>query len=159
MARPRKQNILRDTNGKSRGERPDQVMAVVLTQRTREVGAENAFDALAGFTLGRLLLRGRADPSDPSSINEIQYAAGEEWGRVVRAYQAIVTNPPPGVRAILLDGPGGRSCTPDPADERIAETRDRFRVGWCAIDDTPQPTEVRRVCYLVCVENSPMALM
>ena len=66
--------MIRDRSGKSRGEL-ETVAPEVLAMRARDLTRDNvspvhAGDALAGFTLGRLLLRHRADRSDPGSITQ-----------------------------------------------------------------------------------------
>src|SRR5215470_10875600 len=95
--RRRKPNVIRDLRGKSRGE-PEGVHPETIAARLRELRREGvpvqdrqgALDALAGFTLGRLLLRNRADPGDPGSINEQQYNAGHEWAKLVRRHAALM---------------------------------------------------------------------
>src|SRR3989442_641811 len=95
--RNRKPNVIRDARGKSRGE-PAMVHPETVADRLRELRHDGvpardrnaALDALAGFTLGRLLLRNRADPGDPGSVNEQQYNAGQEWAKLVRRHAAIM---------------------------------------------------------------------
>src|SRR5687767_10035711 len=92
--RNRKPNVIRDRRGKSRGETAG-VAPEVLAARARDLLRDNVSpkhveDALAGFTLGRLLLRHRADRSDPGSITPSQYHAGDDWSRIVRAHARIM---------------------------------------------------------------------
>ena len=122
--RRRKQNAIRDRTGKSRGE-PDTIAPEVLAVRARDLMRDNvspahANDALAGFTLGRLLLRNRADRSDPGSITQRQYDAGDDWSKIVRAHARVMgyslSRPSP---SFVMVGTGF-SCASDPEAGRGA---------------------------------------
>src|SRR5262245_6781547 len=127
MSRKRKPNVLRDRKGKSRGE-PEAVAAEVLAVRARDltsdnISAEHAQDALAGFTLGRLLLRGRADPSNPGSITQAQYDAGDEWSQIVRAHARVMgySLSCPSPSFVMVNS--GLSCATDPARSEVIRIR------------------------------------
>jgi hypothetical protein len=77
--RPRKQNVIRDASGKSRGEIVD--FSVVLNQpHRRGVSAKHAKSELLGYALGRLRFYDK--------ISEDQLRAGNEWALLVRAFAA-----------------------------------------------------------------------
>src|SRR4051794_31489265 len=83
--RKKNPNVRRDSKGKSRGE-PEVVSPEVMLYRKRDlrldgIDSEHAKDALAGYSLGRLLLRGRN--GDHASISQTQFDAGDSWCRIV----------------------------------------------------------------------------
>lgn len=102
-----KAGVLRDQKGKSRG-LPQAIHPETLARRERELAEDGivltftkmengrsvdkrtAEDRLSGFTLGKLLLRGRADPKDPSGISQAQFDAGEKWLGVLVRHSAIM---------------------------------------------------------------------
>lgn len=82
--RPRKANVMRDRNGKSRGEIVD--FSVVLNQpHRRDAKGDDRKSELLGYPLGRLRLVG--------DISEIQFRAGNEWALMVRAYAGMMGIP------------------------------------------------------------------
>jgi hypothetical protein len=167
--RKRNPNSIRDHNGKSRGE-PVSIAPEVLAVRARDlfadgIGPEHATDALAGFTLGRLLLRYRADRSDPSSITPQQYDAGEDWARIVRAHARIMgyslTSPSP---SFIMVG-SGLSCMSDPSQDEVLRIRRRYSDCYRALIDAGvmfkdrrkiTGLEVAQICWDVCVNNRPI---
>lgn len=158
--RPRKTTVRRDARGKSRGEPPDLVRSVVLAYRTREVGKLHAGDPLAGFTLGRLLLRHRTDRTDPSGVTELQYNAGETWANIVRRHARIMGYSLDQPKALQFERIGGVDCSEPPSDQEVAKTRDDFRLCYDALMAACQIPEagglrIRDVTYGVCVENWP----
>ena len=104
--RKRKSNVARDRFGKSRGEAPEEIMAVVLAQPHRRA-ASTPRDAKLGYSLGRLLLAGY--------VTEKQHDAGQRWAAIVRRYAALI-----GFPRENLDSPhvelisSGVSCAPEP---------------------------------------------
>ncbi len=102
-----KTTVVRDSRGKSRGE-PHVIHPETLARREREleedgivltftrmengrsVDKRTAEDRLSGFTLGKLLLRGRADPKDPSGIAQAQFDVGERWLKVIVNHSVIM---------------------------------------------------------------------
>lgn len=162
--RRRKISVMRDRNGKSRGERPQDIIAEALAYRRRDllrdgVRPEHALDALAGFTLGRLLLRNRADPSDPGSINEEQYNAGEAWAKLVRRHAAIMgyTLSSPKSPSFVMVG-GGLSCEAEAGEDEIVGVRRRFSDCYNALMEACRihGLATRDVTYAVCLDNRPL---
>lgn len=167
MARPRKAGVLRSKTGKSLGE-PQVIAKEVLAVRIREnarngLYLEQPADALAGFTLGILLLRGRQDRGNPGGITQTQYDAGDRWSAIVRRHANIMGYDLK--RGASVKSPsfsmvgGGRDTGPDADDEQIAAARDAFRVTYNAImeasRDCKAGTAIRDILYGVCVENRP----
>lgn len=153
--------MVRDCHGKSRGERLQDIIAEALAYRKRDllrdgIKPEHALDALAGFTLGRLLLRHRADPSDPGSIDEEQYNAGEAWGRLVRRHAAIMgysLSTPKSPSFLMVAG--GLSCEAEPDQTEILGVRRRFSDCYSALMEACRMhgLAVRDVTYTVCLDN------
>lgn len=162
--RKRKTNVMRDRQGKSRGERPQDIIAEALAYRKRDlqrdgIKPEHALDALAGFTLGRLLLRHRADPSDPGSIDQEQYNAGEAWSRLVRRHAAIMgysLGTPKSPSFLMVAS--GLSCEAEPDQAEILGVRRRFSDCYTALMDACRVhgLAARDVTYAVCLDNRPM---
>ena len=148
MARKRKANVRRDRRGKSRGERPA-IDPAVLAARAREllregVSPEHAGDALAGFTLGRLLLRGRASPGNPGSITQRQYDAGDRWAQIVRAHARLMgyrlTCPSP---SFVLSG-SGRACAEDAEEHQVRRIRQMYAACYNALIEAGKPAPTAR---------------
>jgi hypothetical protein len=163
FGRKRKPNVIRDAGGKSRGE-PDGVHPETIAVRLRELrrdgvpvrDCQGALDALAGFTLGRLLLRNRADPGDPGSVNEQQYDAGQEWAKLVRRHAAIMGYGlgPPQSPSFVMAG-SGPSCAAEPGAAEIMAVRRQWSDCYRALMDVCRThgLAVRDIVYAVCVEN------
>ena len=161
--RRRKPNVIRSASGKSRGE-PDGVHPEAIAVRLRELRLEGvpvrdrqgALDALAGFTLGRLLLRNRADPGDPGSVNEQQYNAGHEWAMLARRHAAIMGYAlgTPKSPSFVLAG-AGPSCAKAPDEAEIIEVRRRWSDCYRALMDVCRihGLAVRDIVYAVCIDN------
>jgi hypothetical protein len=170
--RRRKSNVFRDRAGKSRGE-PATIAPEVLAVRTRDlgwdgIGPEHAKDALAGSTLGRLLLRCRADRSDPGSITQLQYEAGDDWSRIVRAHAKImgyrISRPSP---SFVMVGTG-LSCASDPEKAEVLRIRRSYSECYRALIDAgtvfknqrkATGLEVAMICWDVCLNNRPIATL
>ncbi len=170
--RKRKPNVVRDHAGKSRGE-PATIAAEVLAARARElfrdqVSPEHATDALAGFTLGRLLLRNRADRSDPGSITQAQYDAGDEWSKIVRAHAGIMgyslSCPSP---SFVMVGTGP-ICACDPGEAEVIGIRRKYSDCYRALLDAGKVfkdhrrvtgVEVAMICWDVCIDNRPIGTL
>ena len=167
--RRRKRNVLRDARGKSRGE-PEGVHPETIAVRLRDLwrdgvparDSRDALDALAGFTLGRLLLRNRADPGDPGSINELQYQAGQEWAKLVRRHAAIMgyaLGSPKSPSFMLVAT--GFSCAQEPGAEEIVQVRRRWSDCYRVLMDVCRThgLAVRDILYAVCIENRPIEFL
>lgn len=84
VGRPRKANVVRDRNGKSRGEIVD--LSVVLNQPHRRGFKGDARKSeLLGYPLGRLRME--------DSVSEMQLRAGNEWAQLVRSYAGAMGIP------------------------------------------------------------------
>jgi hypothetical protein len=155
MGRKRKTGVERDARGKSRGEQACDVKAVALAYRTREVGREHADNALSGFTLGKMLLR--------CEIPQTGHDAGERWAALVRRHAVLM--------GYALDRPSpsfvmvanGLSCVPAPPDDVVAAVRRDYSDCHRALMDagraTRQGAAIALICYAVCVDNRPPALL
>jgi hypothetical protein len=170
--RKRKKHAIRDRRGKSRGE-PESIAPEVLAARARallddKVSPEHAKDALAGFTLGRLLLRNRADRSDPGSITQKQYDAGDDWSRIVRAHARVMgyglSRPTP---SFVMIG-SGLSCAADPAEDEVMRIRRKYSDCYRALIDAGMVFKDRRkvtgievamICWDVCIDNRPISTL
>ena len=161
--RKRKPNVIRDARGKSRGE-PDGVHPETVAVRLRELRHDGVFakdrqgalDALAGFALGRLLLRHRADPGDPGSVNEHQYNAGQEWAKLVRRHATVMgyaLSTPKSPSFVMVGS--GLPCAEEPDEAEIASVRRRWSDCYRALMDVCRThgLTVRDIVYAVCIDN------
>lgn len=167
MARPRKENVVRDKTGKSRGER-EEIHPETLAVRSRELrnagltesfATHNAANALAGFTLGVLHLRWQANKDDPGGISADQYNAGQSWAQIVHRHAAIMgyklhIHTP----SFVMVGGGAGSGT-EPTEEEILAVRRRWSDCYNSLMQTCRDHghRVSVVTYGVCVENWPVA--
>ena len=161
--RKRKQNVVRDASGKSRGE-PEGIHPETIAVRLRELRREGvpvqdrqgALDALAGFALGRLLLRNRADRGDPGSINEEQYSAGQAWANLVRRHATIMgySLGTPKSPSFMLAG-SGHLCVEEPDEATIITVRRQWSDCYRALMDVCRThgLAVRDILYAVCIDN------
>jgi hypothetical protein len=168
--RRRKRNVIRDAGGKSRGV-PEAVDPATIAVRLRELERcgvpvhdhKIALDALAGFTLGRLLLRHRADPGDPGSINAQQYHAGQEWATLVRSHAAIMGYElhNPQSPSFSVAGTRGLSCLKEPEEAEIIAVRRRWSDCYHGLMDVCRThgLAVRDIIYAVCIENRDIELL
>lgn len=109
--RPRKTNVIRDRNGKSRGEIVD--LSVVLNQpHRRDAKGDARKSELLGYPLGRLRL------SDDLSEDQLQ--AGNEWALMVRAYA--------GMMGVPVGSPRSGSLLSDSAKAAYSFSGDEARV-------------------------------
>lgn len=160
--RPKKPNVVRDRTGKSRGEieRVDPAVLAVRARHLMEEGISGAHasDALAGFTLGRLLLRYRTDKTDPSGVSQEQYDAGDLWCKIVHRHAAVMGYKLRTKTPSFIMVSGGLSCGDEPDQEAIIQIRRRFSDCYNALTAVCRDhgIRVRDVTYGVCVENWPM---
>jgi hypothetical protein len=166
--RRRKSSVRRDPNGKSRGElegvHPETI--AVRMRELRRAGAPVrdracALDALAGTTLGILLLRGRADPSDPGGINEPQYQAGEAWGKLRRRYVVVRGYPVGSPVSPSAEMIGGLSCADEPDEAEVLGVCRRWSDCNHALMDVCRShgLGVRDAVQAVCIENRHVELL
>jgi hypothetical protein len=161
--RKRKIDVIRDARGKSRGE-PTGIHPETIAVRLRELRREGipvrdrqgALDALAGFTLGRLLLRHRADPGDPGSVNEQQYNGGQEWTKLARRHAAIMgyaLGTPKSPSFVMVGS--GLSCAEEPGEAEITAVRRQWSDCYRALMEVCQThgLAVRDIVYAVCIDN------
>src|SRR5690349_14694768 len=86
----------RDARGRSRGESPAEIVAVVRAQRIkRGADPDDALNALNGSTLGILHRRWQACATDPSGISTEQYNAAQSYISCVVRYCEIMGIPLP----------------------------------------------------------------
>lgn len=160
--RKRKTNVVRDDGGISREhERQQQIdYEARLAKRASQleiegIAPENAHLGLAGFSLGKLYLRFKADKSDPGSISRRQYEAGDRFARICRRHQ-IIMGLPRGVQAQSLNGVGGKSLWEPPQSE-IDEARGEFRACYDALAVFARTNRgAQELVYGVCVDNWPI---
>ena len=177
MGRPRKTNVKRNASGRSYGEQgihpetlairerhlreagvPLTFMKREMTQHGwREVEKRTAEDRMAGYTLGLLRLR---DKSDPASISQAQFEAGDAFCRIVHRHALVMgyklSVPSP---SLILTGEGGSGREDD--EETIARVRARYRACFDALMEATRAQgpnggpRLWQVTYGVCVENWP----
>lgn len=132
---------------------------VVPTEKGVESFADNR---LAGFTLGKLYLRFKADRRDPSGISGKQFSWGNRWCGIIHAhsrvmgYRMSVKSP-----SFVMVGGGTGGEEPEPDAEEIAKVRDDFRQCYNALMLTCRDhgIGVSKVTYGVAVENWPLAAL
>lgn len=120
--RPRKENVVRDGKGKSRGEIID--FSVVLNQpHRRHASGEARKSELLGYPLGRLRFQNR--------ITETQLRAGNEWAELVRSYAATFGFPHGSARSGSLLSDSGKPAYAFSSDEAAhdAENDEMRRVS------------------------------
>lgn len=161
--RRRKTTVIRDRNGKSRGE-PAFVHPETLAVRRRElemlgIKPDHALDALAGFTLGLLRLRGRDNPKDPGGISQDQYDAGDAWCKVVHRHAAIMGYKlrihTPSFVMVAGGVAGGSELEP----HEISQVKDRYKKFYDALAQAgrgdPAGHLIAKTTYAVCIDNVP----
>lgn len=159
MSRRRKRSVLRDPTGRSLGEPPELVRAVVLAQRIRHVGSEHAENPLAGHALGRLrLLHQPHGLQDPCSVSPEQYAAGERYAVIAARHAAImgyaIGSPRAAAFGLCADG---MSCEQEPDETVILSVRREFADCYRTLMDAGraigQGTKVALVTYDICLDR------
>jgi hypothetical protein len=173
----RKANVLRDRSGKSRGERPEEIMAVALAPRIRRVGLENAVvrdertgaivsaNALSGYTLGILLQRHRACKGDPSGIDEDQCWAGNRFAGICKEHAIVMGYEQRPLRSARLQRESpttGFGELDSPREvSHVASMRDQFRVCYDALMRAcaAHGLAVRDITYAVCIDDLPVERM
>ncbi len=165
--RKRKFTAIRSDDGKSRDHERKNRLAyeATLERRGRElkidgIDAENSPDRLAGFTLGRLLLRWRADKTDPSGISQRQYNTGHRLCWVIHRHASLhgyrLT-----VKAQSFISIGGEDCAAPPTDSDITEIRENFTACYDAIMKVCRLHNLgaRDLVYGVCIQNWPINMV
>lgn len=123
------------------------------------VKTEKPLDAMAGSTLGRLLLRYRANKGDPGAIDEGQYLTGERFGKLVHRYAAIK-----GIRlrvrtpSFIMVG-GGFGGELDVIDADYAEkTSARYNDCYRVVREQSRihGRNLMRILRAVCVDDMPL---
>lgn len=113
--RPRKSNVVRDRNGKSRGEIVD--LSVVLNQpHRREAKGDVRKSELLGYPLGRLRFLG--------DVSEEQLRAGNEWGLMVRSYAGMMGIPLGSPRSGSMLSDSGKPAYAFGSDEARADAEE-----------------------------------
>lgn len=165
MARPRKADVRRNASGRSLGERTEDIVAVGLAARVKAgIALQDALNANAGHTIGRLYLAHIANHSDPFSISAEQKNAADWYSAMIYRNAAIYGLPLPFPKSpqLMFIAPGA-SCRRMPSDEEIARTRDEHRAARQALLDAGmaigQGCRVNKIIYEVCIENRDLATM
>jgi hypothetical protein len=160
--RKRKQGALRDSAGISRDSEIARKLAFECSiarqaaeLRRAGIPETHAGNQLAGFTLGKLRLRG---PNDPGGISEEQYQAGNAWAILVHRHAAIMgyrlSIATPSFSSVI----GGSSCAKEPGDDEVLAVRRRWSDAYNALVSASRDhgLRVRDVTYGVAVENWPL---
>lgn len=153
--RPRKINVIRDSNGKSRGEIVD--FSVVMNQpHRRDAKGDARKSELLGYPLGRLRTSGE--------VSENQLRAGNEWAEMVRSYAGMMGVPigSPRSGSLLSDATSpayafsGDEARPDAEEyeKRCASLRGRYDACFETLGDVGRSfgrshailAAMRRVC-------------
>lgn len=161
--RPRKAGAVRDESGKSRDDEVAKRKAyeTSLARQAAElrrdgIDPEHAGNQLAGFTLGKLRLRGS---KDPGGISEDQYLDGNAWALLVHRHAALmgyklsIATP-----SFAMVGAGG-SCAAEPNEDEVMRVRRRWSDAYNALMGACRDhggLRLRDVTYGVCVENWPI---
>jgi hypothetical protein len=163
--RKRKTASVRDGSGISRDyrDRERRDYDATVTRRAVELKSQGidpteAANALAGFTLGKLRLRGA---HDPGGISEDQYLAGNEWARIIHRHAMVmgyeVKRSPKSPGFVMVSA--GVSCTAEPSEDEIGRIRSRFTAAYDALVMACRDhggMRLRDVTYGVCVDNWPV---
>lgn len=154
--RPRKPRGKRDTNGRSRGESPAEIVAVACAQRVqRGAPADDALNALYGSALGILHRRWQVCESDRKGLSVDQYNAAQVYiGTVIRYCELM---------GIPLPRPAGAedgATRPDPDEETVLRVRRRFADFRRALLDCGAAlglgSRVNAAVYRICIEDPPL---
>jgi hypothetical protein len=171
--------VVRDTRGISREyrEREERDYAASLAVRASILEREQvtpspaqvkegictfADNRLAGFTLGKLFLRYKADRKDPTGISGKQFNWGSRWCGIVHAharvmgYRLSVKSP----SVVMIAGASG-GAEPEPDPEEVAQVRGQFSDCYNALMSACRDhgIQVSKVTYGVAIENWPLAAL
>lgn len=146
-------------------ERPEDVIAVALRPRIRELGYDLATlrdertgevraASLAGFTLGKLVLL--------QHITQSQCDDGERYGNLVRRHAGIMGYDLTGIRSAGFESIGpSRSCEGDIDEDAVMRVRRQFRGCYRALMDAGkairQAARVALTTYDVCLDRLYLA--
>lgn len=124
----------------------------------REVVKKTAGDRLSGYTLGRLLLRYRQDKSNPGSISQEQFDAGEAWASLLVARKALDDSHKLSAKTPSFIMVGGSGSSREIDQDRINRIRNRWAACQAVLDEacTHHGWKLRQVLIGVCVENWPI---
>jgi hypothetical protein len=164
-----KSDVSRFPCGKVREENPESVIAVAVAHRVRDgVKYEDAVvrdertrqvvgaNPLAGFTLGRLYQRGRAD--DAGGISRAQYEAGCMYAQIVHQHAAIMGYSLGSPKSPGFESVGGVSLRPEPDEEVILRARRKFSDCYRALMDVGKElgvgTRVATITYDACLDRA-----
>jgi hypothetical protein len=121
----------------------------------RARSARDALDPLAGSTLGLLLMRHRASPHDPGSVDEQQYEAGQAWAKLAVRYAVLMGYTIGSETSWLVAALRGLSCKQEPAAAEVERVRKLWSDCNQALADVRKlyGFPVRAITYAVCIEN------
>ena len=165
MGRPRKVTR-RFPNGQPY-RAPDRVSAETVFVRQRDlrkdgIDPEQWQNSLAGFSLGRLRLRGLANKDDPGGISEEQFRAGEAWARVIHRHSQIMGyEVRRNVKSPAFVMVGGMSCAPEATDDEIGSVRTKFRLCYDSLMEASKVHSMRvaMVTWDVCIDNCDIGVL
>jgi hypothetical protein len=148
-------NVARDAAGKSRGESPEEIMAVALGQPHRRF-AQTPREVKLGYPLGRLCLAGY--------VTEKQHDAGQRWATIVRRYSALMgfrlENPATPTIGMISSG---SSCLADPDEQVILALRRDYNDAYAALEQAGRDTRTGRgplkICRQICVQEMNEAIL
>jgi hypothetical protein len=147
MGKPRRTGVGRYPGGQiiheDRGERPGDIVAVVTSQRAKDVGPEHAAKYEAGFELGKAYLRGY--------ITRQQLKAGEQWALDVDRYCRLHGYPSPFPKAPDYLGVRGAASGYEPDPELIRVVSNTYMQATTAIGKHGRQCQL--ACRSICIED------
>jgi hypothetical protein len=136
------------------------IQGPALAIRIKHMGAtaDNAKDENHATTLGQMLLRWKANQTDPSGISRDQFTAAGDYRRVVVSHHRLMGVPSANPRATDLLCPGkGIDCSPEPDQEVIDRIRGEFRNCRRVLLDCGAEvgagSRINKLVYAVCIED------
>lgn len=168
--RPRNEDAIRDSKGKSRGEAVESVVATALAPMLRSgITHQEAFirdsrtgevigtNQDVGHVLGKLKLLGS---SDPGGISVAQYETGMLYAQLTRRHASIMgysTGSTKSPSFTMVSG--GLTCKSEPDDEVILKCRREFSDCYRVLMDigvqTRQNVRIATTTYDVCLDRFP----
>jgi hypothetical protein len=143
MGRKRKLDVDRYPCGQIVHEKPAEIMAVVTSQRAKDVGPEHAAKYEAGFELGKAYLR--------RQITRKQLKAGEQWAMDVDRYARMNGLPSPFPKAMDWLSVRGASNALEMDADKIRVITSTYMKGITAVS---QRRGSLVACRTLCIEDS-----
>ena len=143
--RKRKNGVKREPSGRVQTATPDQIRSVVLDQRKRLVGSQDARSELSGYVLGRLHLKNYV--RDRKLVD-----AGLKWTQLVGTYCRIYGIPKPTPQACQMNVSYGIPIVAELPEDRIAAIKSEYHSAFAALMDAGMIP--LRVTNDVCVNDA-----